>query len=178
MDFLAQVPLRQPLELARRFDLAHVFMCEGYDNGLGERPKTCGRSWAVCLAKRSAKPTVVERKTKLPEFAITFRSSREPQVDTSSEEADEDACARVFDGTKLGGVPAWRQSAEHPKCPACKGPMRFVAQLHSEVDGPLPASMTRWSRLYLLNFGDAGTGYLFLCSRECGTRGAKLVIQW
>lgn len=49
--------------------------------------------------------------------------------------------------TKLGGMPAWIQSAEYPICPKCKNKMKFIGQISME------------------DFEEYGEGiyYIFLC---------------
>jgi hypothetical protein len=34
---------------------------------------------------------------------------------------------------RVGGEPCWVQSAEYPCCPICKGLMRFLMQLDSDL---------------------------------------------
>jgi hypothetical protein len=63
----------------------------------------------------------------------------------------------------------WIHRVETPACPACGGEMVFVFQSDSclneqdsiDVDG-----------------AHMGDGYLFLCRRSCGERGAALIWQY
>lgn len=53
-------------------------------------------------------------------------------------------------GDKLGGWPYWVQGPEWIECPICNVRMRFVFQIDSECNLPIP-------------FGDVGCGHIFQC---------------
>ncbi len=55
--------------------------------------------------------------------------------------------------SRFGSSPDWVQAPENPRCSRCEATMRFLGQIDSSLDEGL-------------NFGDAGTGYLFLCPKE------------
>jgi uncharacterized protein YwqG len=67
--------------------------------------------------------------------------------------------------SKLGGKPDWEQGAEIPKCPNCKKPMTFIAQIdsmeHDEEHNPHAIDCLSDSQQYM--FGDVGMIYVFLC---------------
>jgi hypothetical protein len=73
--------------------------------------------------------------------------------DTPNESGEDPYCDHmVADSTvlgKAGGAPHWIQNDETPQCP-CGRSMTFVAQLEDRGAGGI-------------NFGDAGTGYAFVC---------------
>jgi predicted DNA-binding WGR domain protein/uncharacterized protein YwqG len=56
--------------------------------------------------------------------------------------------------SKLGGYPVWVQDDETPRCSQCKKPMRFVAQIDSQMHRAVDRELV---------FGDSGSSYLFVC---------------
>lgn len=69
-------------------------------------------------------------------------------LDIESNVAETIAAAEM--GDKLGGWPAWIQSAEYPACPECSRTMELVFQVDSEDNIPHM-------------FGDAGCGHITQC---------------
>jgi len=70
---------------------------------------------------------------------------------------------RVAHDTKLGGHPQWIQREDDggaPGCGVCKKPMRFAAQIDSMMHPSL------WKGDVPSLLGDAGAGYLFLCTQD------------
>ncbi len=178
MDFLGQFRLDAPLPLSWRFQMAYVFMCPGQ---LDER------GWLVCptwesfsganrvLLQMDRGPALVpETDARYPDYRVALAATPEPDVDISDFDLGEDLKMQVAWETKIGGVPAWVQNNETPHCPHCGKPMRFVAQIDAEPDGPLPAEPALWPNVKLFDFGDVGIGYVFVCSDDCSSEGAFL----
>jgi len=182
MDFLAQIPLRSPIEFSRKYDMAFIFMCPGH---FDERGWLQCQTWepyaganAVILQEHSSQTTMLDSPAAYPDYAVVLERSNEPRVDTADYSIDDEQRELVADTTKIGGMPMWIQTNETPSCPKCKGAMGFIAQLAAELDGPLPADAL-WgdSRYRFFNFGDVGTGYLFLCASECSPEGVAFFWQ-
>lgn len=81
-----------------------------------------------------------------PELDITLR---ELDIDIGAAET----IANAELGDKLGGWPAWVQSAEYPACPQCGEIMELVLQVDSEDNIPHM-------------FGDMGCGHITQCPRH------------
>jgi hypothetical protein len=182
MDFLAQVPLNQPVAFSCSYTMAYVFMCPGK---FDERGWLQCQTWdafaganKVVLQSGPGTAIVAGSTSTYPDYCVNIRHTKEPLVDTSDFELDDDLREAVSWSTKIGGVPAWIQNNDTPRCPNCGEVMRFVAQLNAELDGPLP-SVRQWNdeKYKFLNFGDAGLGYLFICEKECGAHGAAFLWQ-
>jgi hypothetical protein len=175
MDFLAQVPLQEPLHVSSHYSMAYVFMCPGKFDDRGWL--TC-RTWdsssgasKVIVQEFSGQAVHTSRRSDYPDYSVTIEHVVEPRVDTSDLALTDELAELVHRTTKLGGVPAWLQRNETPSCPTCHGPTRFVAQFDVALDGILPADPRKWdSDAYkFFHFGgDDGIGYLFLCEKECG----------
>lgn len=174
MDFLAQVPLQQPLHISDRYSMAYVFMCPGqFDE----------RGWLTCetwdpfsgankvIIQESIHDTVLlSRQSEYPDYSATLEHVLEPLIDTSDNELSNELVASVHEATKLGGVPAWLQGNKTPLCPTCHGPTKLVAQFNAALDGNLPADPAEWvsDAFKFFHFGgDDGIGYLFICQDEC-----------
>jgi hypothetical protein len=147
MDFLAQISLRTPIRFPTRYEMAYVFMCPGKFDERGwlecRTSEPHSGANAVILQKSSASLTVPGRLPAYPDYVVTLKHAREPLVDTSDCEIEEDLLEAVSESTKIGGVPLWLQGSEVPVCPACGGPMEFVSQIDAALDGPLPADPER-----------------------------------
>lgn len=63
---------------------------------------------------------------------------------------------------RLGGHPAWVQSAVYPECPGCSRRMHFIMQL----DSVLPLEMDEDHDHEIYYWGSGGLGYFFWCD-EC-----------
>lgn len=183
MDFLAQIPLHEPIAFLDHYAVAYVFMCSGKSSA---RPWVQCKPWdafaganRVVLQSGQGKNIVPTPSPTYPDYSINLQKVTEPMIDTSDYSTDEDLRAAVSESTKLGGVPAWLQNNDTPRCPKCGERMRFVAQLNAELDGPLPADPSKWSneKYKFLEFGDDGLGYLFICDKERSTHGAAFLWQ-
>ena len=171
MDFLAQLPLTTPIPFLNQDAMAYVFMC----SSASEQGEVLGcATWepfgganAVAIQYGTGKTIIpTTAKTPQPEFGVTLSPVKEPQIDTADFWVNDELTAEVSEASKMGGVPAWIQSNETPRCPVCNKMMQFVAQLDAELEGSLPADPARWGDYHFLNFGDAGIGYLFVCQEE------------
>ena len=202
MQFVAQIPLQKPLELASLFDMSYLFMCPGHYDKQGIL--TC-RTWAVGAG---ANEVVLQRGSECglkvggdavhSEFQGTPFRVDEPDDDLAEELSDEigDAIAEViWEHSKVGGTPAWVQDVEHPMCPVCGGPMRYVAQIPGDLAlGDLNArpdlsgvsdALERGEsvelrvpeQLHHYDLGFGGVGYMFICERECSSRSAGFLWQ-
>jgi hypothetical protein len=175
MDFLAQVPLQQPLHLSSRYSMAYIFMCPGRFDEKGWL--TC-KTWdpfsganKVIIQELSGHTELISRPSEFPDYSVTLEHVIKPLIDTSDYALPDELIEEVHGSTKLGGVPMWLQDNETPQCPTCHGPMMFAAQFDAALDGSLPADPAKWdAEAYkFLHFGgDDGIGYLFLCRDECG----------
>jgi hypothetical protein len=182
MDFLAQIPLRNPIEFSHKYDMAYIFMCPGH---FDERGWLQCQTWepyaganAVILQEHSSWIALPDLTATYPDYAVVLERISEPQIDTTDDLIDDDQCELIQDATKIGGVPMWIQTNETPSCSICHGSMKFVGQLHAALDGPLPAD-AHWgdSKYRFFNFGDLGLGYIFLCDCECSSEGAAFFWQ-
>jgi uncharacterized protein YwqG len=105
-----------------------------------------------------------KKRERIPcEYAVDFRYEEDPEfVDTDTRfswsEDDSDAYYDTLKGNKLGGTPLFDQLPEYPD--ECN--WKLVLQLDQEV---VP---------FEINFGDVGTGYLFM--RPAGSE-AKFLWQ-
>lgn len=205
MDFIAQIPLKSPLKFSKRFAMAYLFMCPGkFDERVGlecETWEAFSGANAVILQEDHGRALIAEGPHRYVDYEVRLQRLPEPNVDVTDERISERVAAQVSEDTKIGGVPAWLQMNETPACPKCGLPMRFVAQISAEPDGPLPAdawdavspASSRWddatpavpvtaaSRRWddknnhaFFDFGDVGLGYVFVCARDCTNRGAFL----
>ncbi len=178
MDFIGQIRLDFPLRLSNRYQIAYIFMCPGRydDRGWLDCPTFLPFSGAnaVLLQTDSDLALVPPTAARYPDYLMTFTPNQELNIDISSFALDEDLYLQVTEATKIGGVPAWIQNNETPHCPACGKPMRFVAQIDAELDGPLPVDTTQWNRYHFLDFGASGLGYIFICPDDCLSYGAFL----
>jgi hypothetical protein len=183
MEFIAQLPLRDPLPLSTSWDMAYVFMCPGRfdDRGWLECQTWAPNSGAnAVLLQRGSDPQMsLARPPAYPEYAVSLRHCLEPDVDTANYDQYDECYEDVSSSTKLGGVAVWLQTNETPPCPACGGDMRLIAQIDAELEGALPADPREWSDMKksFLQFGDGGVGYVFLCKNECGPNGAAFLWQ-
>jgi hypothetical protein len=157
MQFLAQIPLMEcdiP-ELKGRQQSLLLFQCQHDPGSCDEWDADSGGNAAILT--ESSPPNAVKApsgETTLPsESKILF----EPYDDSVSGETPDENYCRAFDATsskvlgKLGGQPLWIQGEETPSC-SCGQLMVFVAQIESRGGGGI-------------NFGDAGAGYAFVCTR-------------
>lgn len=121
--------------------------------------------------------------SKYPPFRVDWKKvsdfSRYPDPDDFEEHEDDEALdleleafQNRFGFTKYGGFPYWLQADDTPHCPACGGPTVFVAQFHGE----LPRIGGRY--IPFNAFGDAGSGFIFVCQRRCGPSGAAFLYQF
>jgi uncharacterized protein YwqG len=98
---------------------------------------------------------------RLPIYRATF----EP----TTEEVDD---RKLGMRSKLGGGPTWQQYDETPKCPRCRQPMSFVAQIdsihHDSDDNPHRVDCTSAEPRYM--FGDVGLIYVFFCFDDLEAR--------
>jgi|CXWK01.1.fsa_nt_gi hypothetical protein len=178
MDFIGQIRLDSPLQLSNRYQMAYVFMCLGQ---LDERGWLVCPTWEsfsganmVLLQMDRGLALVPGTDARYPDYRVALAATPEPDVDVSDSDLDEDLSMQVAWATKIGGVPAWVQNNETPHCPHCGKPMRFVAQIDAEPDGPLPADQSLWPNVKLFDFGDVGIGYVFVCPGDCSSEGAFL----
>lgn len=156
MQFLAQIPLRECDEFEPRRDaqILLLFQCQSDPGMCDEWDATAGGNAAVLVsAVGTASLSVPAGETLLPaESRLRFV----PYKTRVGETPDDAYCCAVDEPNsrvvgKLGGAPLWIQGDETPSC-ACGQPMAFVCQLESRGGGGI-------------NFGDAGAGYAFACSR-------------
>jgi uncharacterized protein YwqG len=183
LEFLAQIPLQEPLRLSNLFSMAYVFMCPG---------KFDERGWLICHtweANSGANLVLLQKKgvdiisfphaSDYPDYQAELIPAREAVIDTSLN-LDEVIRGTIHLSTKIGGTPFWLQYSEQPNCPKCGGQMKLIAQIDAELDGPLPADPKEWNtgKYKFFHFGgDDGFGYVFLCENECDPGGAGFLWQ-
>ncbi len=180
MDFVAQIPLQAPLPLARQYAMAYIFMCPS--------PSGCATwdAWSGCnrvLLQEKADSTTLGTRSEgsdfgaYPDYEASLLVAEEPVVDTADFDTPSSLRDQVSDATKIGGVPSWIQSNETPTCPACGGPVSFIAQLTADLEGSQSYDRSLEDRRVSLEFGDCGLGYIFICSDECCEEGAAFLWQ-
>lgn len=154
MQFIAQIPLRQPLTLARRFEMAYLFVCPGeYDSrgwlkcqtyvaGSGANAVLLRGGAAAPATAAAAATTGIWRAAFAPpaDFPPHIAKARRVDEPLEQEDAERLAAARrcdideiIWQHVKFGGTPAWVQELEDPACPACSGSMRAIAQIPASV---------------------------------------------
>lgn len=147
MDFIGQIPLDSPLDFASRYRMAYIFMCPGKFDSRGwlecETWEAFGGANAVVLQDNHGHAVVPDSPMRYPDYGIILVKAREPNIDTTDYTIEEQVHEQVSGQTKLGGVPMWIQTNETPNCPICAKPMRFIAQIDAELDGPLPVDTTQ-----------------------------------
>ena len=173
MDFLAQVPLQDPIQFSERYSMAYVFMCPGDFDERGwltcETYNPLSGSNKVMVQKSTVQAIPIAHASDYPDYSVTLDHAPEPKVDTNDFSLSDELRQAVYGSTKLGGVPAWLQVDEAPVCPSCQEPALFIAQFDAELDGPLPADPSKWDAdaYKFFQFGSTGIGYLFICQNEC-----------
>ncbi|MBI2767659.1 MAG: hypothetical protein HYX53_17315 [Chloroflexi bacterium] len=174
MAFLAQVRIDGPLPLSARWSMAYIFMCAGaYDSSwalICENDLPDAGANRVVLQAYSDSPAPGPGAT-YPDYAVRLERAIEPRVHWTPEDLDVSQRKQLWEGTKVGGVPAWLRSSRRPACPACGGAMIFAAQFADRLE-PSPDGAEKY-----LGFGEGGRGYLFLCAEECGPGGAAFLYQ-
>lgn len=156
MQFLAQLPLREceDLKPPRNGQILLLFQCQHNPGLCEEWDPLAGGNAALVVEARGCTPLAVPPgETLLPaESRLRFVPYAPRAGDTTDDayaSAVDEPNSRVVG--KLGGQPLWMQGDETPKC-KCRLKMSFVGQLESRGGGGI-------------NFGDAGAGYAFVCSR-------------
>jgi len=199
LRFVTQIDLKKPLSLARSFDVAYLFVCDGYMSRPGNdqcatfygydgstRIILASRPQADCVTRTDVEPWP-ERLIRFIPFVPYddwFRAFGRKTFLEMMDEAEANALPgedAVIDLPEdqlpsrtmlIGGDPAWMQSDETPSCPKCNGPMQLLAQVYSEV------ATTKWSDQYWLPWGGgSGDAYLFICDRECDVAGNSFLWQ-
>ena len=178
LQFLAQFRLDQPLPLARRYQMAYVFMCAECNSTYDPESGTN----AVLLQSEDTDTFVEPGLNPLLEFTAELVYREEPVLDEGMEpETWDRLAARVSEETKIGGTPRWVQFEEIPACPQCSGRTNYTAQINELLIDPAQQVVTRmWdepAQQIILEFGDAGRSYIFLCAKECAPRGAAFLWQ-
>jgi hypothetical protein len=176
MDFIAQLPLKEPVPLSNQFAMAYVFMC--HDSECCPFDPMSGAS-AVLLQHHSDSPLVGTKYDgkdfgTYPDIALDFTAATEPAIDTADLRADRVLLGQVSSSTKIGGTPFWIQSNEWPDCPDCGGETKFIAQIAAELPGESDSDANAST---YLDFGDLGTGYIFKCEDDCSDAGAVFFWQ-
>lgn len=184
MDFLAQIPLQNPLHFSDRYNMAYIFMCPGQ---FDERGWLECKNWdpesganKVILQAASDLVTVVDRASEYPDYVVALEHVTEPIVDTSDYQLSDELLHAVHETSKLGGVPTWLQANETPPCPICNGTTKYIAQIDAELDGSLPAVSNEddHEKYKFFHFGgDDGIGYVFLCVNECDPESGSFLWQ-
>ena len=171
MNFLIQ--LRLPPDEDGGYRAALVFMCENNPGMCQSWEPASGANAVLLLRELSSIAPAGE--AEYPPFQIVWVEHPEFTVDPNerpegSDEAVADAewnaFVDKFGWNKRGGYPVWVQNPEEPLCPTCGGPTEFIAQFYSMLTANL-----------MVNFGDVGVGYLFLCEKRCSDRGGAFLWQ-
>jgi hypothetical protein len=182
MDFIGQFSLSVPLKLSTEYDIAYVFMCPGeFDEEGSLKCETwdhqSGANTVIFQHERDIFFSENHQQN-IPDYILDFERTNEPLIDFSDYDINEDVRDRVVMTTKIGGVPAWLQDNETPCCLTCGKQMKFIAQISSELDGPLDEEPSKWAEQdkKFLNFGGDGMGYIFIC--EDGTDHTQGAFLW
>jgi hypothetical protein len=179
MDFLAQIPLQDPIGFSNHFSMAYIFMCPGKFDVRGwllcqTWDYTSGAN-AVLLQKQERRCIFVDHQPAYPDFHLVLTQVEEPVIDTGSDlDLDEDVLDLVHLTTKIGGTPLWLQRSEIICCPKCGGKIKFIAQIDAALDGALPADPEEWDdeKFKFFHFGgDDGMGYF-----SCVKMSAALIV--
>jgi uncharacterized protein YwqG len=95
----------------------------------------------------------------LREYRVTLQRMQKGEQAVPYDYPDSDGIS-----TKLGGKPSWIQSDETPRCPHCKKPMPFVAQIDSveHLQKLNPHAVDPMKKQHFM-FGDVGRIYIFFC---------------
>ena len=168
MDFLAQVPLKRPLPLAVRSDLALVFACEGSSDSCRPQHQFMGYN-AVILQKGTPAKELQSSKQLSRYVCAEMEVATEPDPGDLEFLANPELCDRVHHLTKIGGVPRWREHevCRTPFCPWCGSEMKLILQLH--------ATDRDWTSGEIgVESNFTGRGYAFVCPKECADVGAFL----
>lgn len=177
MDFLAQIPLRDPLVFSNNYWMAYIFMCPGKFDKRGwlecQTWDYASGANAVLLQRKDENRILDSHRNAYPDYRVELSPVEEPDFDTGSDldlDLEDEILELVHITTKIGGTPKWLQLSEISCCPKCGGKVKFVAQIDAALDGPLPADTEKWSdeNFKFFHFGgDDGLGYLFMCENEC-----------
>lgn len=183
MAFLAQLNLREPVRVSDRFSFAYLFMCRGFRDERG-CPSWDPEEGSNCVVLKSSPDAsslcACPGEHRFDDFELSISERQEPVVENSDmdelpDDAFLDASGKEFVHhhtsriIKVGGIPIWMQSPETLHCPCCKGPMKFIAQVGSELENP--------------GFGGygfdvaAGEFFVFRCEAECSPQGAAMSLQ-
>jgi hypothetical protein len=163
MAFIAQVPLKSPLQLSPRFDMAYVFMCSEYhDPGICASYDPYSGANAVFFQRGHQGHFGCKETAQFPEYVFELEQFEEPVIDTTEagfhnvplDPAAEAAAAEhgilfglyqddlfeppelVGSKTKLGGVPCWVQNNDTVPCQKCGGDVDLIAQIDSAIVWP------------------------------------------
>lgn len=167
MQFVAQLPASEhdDAEIAARGRVVLLFQCQADPGMCDEWDPDEGGNAALCLDGTGCQPMEVPDGATLldGESRLAFRHYDDARRDETDDDHYSDAVCVEKDPAlgKIGGRPVWVQGDETPDC-GCGAPMQFFAQLEYTGGGGI-------------NFGDAGSGYAFLC-RQCPDR-AKFLWQ-
>lgn len=182
MDFIGQISLNYPIKFSEEYTMAYIFMCPGeFENGLLKCENWDCRSGANIVILQSGGKALYSESAFDPfsDYLLEFEEKEEPWIDYTDYEIDEDIQELVVATTKIGGVTAWLQDDETPNCPKCGKSMKFVAQIESELEGPLSAFPEKWEEecKEFLNFGGWGMGFVFICDEQCGNKNGAFLWQ-
>lgn len=157
MQFLAQLPLNELgislLEGRRQYLL--LFQCNSDPGMCDEWDAYSGGNAALLVPTETAVPIPVPTGETL--LSGVSRIDLQEYDDSLMQETPDDNYCNALDMPdskvlgKTGGTPLWIQNDETPAC-SCGERMLFVAQLEAHGGGGI-------------NFGDAGSGYAFVCSK-------------
>jgi hypothetical protein len=172
MDFIGQISLSEPLKISTKYDMAYIFMCPGeFDEEGCLKCETWDHQSGANVVIFQRKTDVFfreEHEQYIPEYILFSEMTKEPLIDFSDFSIDEKVRDMVVMSTKIGGVPAWLQNDETPFCSICGKQMKFIAQISSELNGPLDEDPSKWAEQNkkFLDFGGDGMGYVFICEDE------------
>ncbi len=96
-----------------------------------------------------------------PDYAVALTISREPKVDVSDQSLG-DNCRASLTTNQRG----WYSLLDSEQSATNGSDMRdadeLLVQIDPAPDGPLPSDPTHWEGCRVLNFGDAGLGFVFV----------------
>lgn len=199
LRFVLQLDLRSPLLLSSAYQLAFLFLCEGYEDerGCHTWDAEAGANAIVFASgpseERTPSPANIgffpERAVDWTDYIpVTEENEDSGFINRESWEQVEQALETTSDDEDIvitvpehygapetlliGGDPQWLQSDESPTCPRCSGPLRLLAQIDALIDAGCGDAESYW-----LPFGSGGVGYMFICDRECHPSGSAFLWQ-
>jgi hypothetical protein len=157
MQFLAQVLLEDVDALAKRKELLLLFQCQNDPGLCDEWDPDSGGNAALLVPSSELKLLSAPGLKRLTTLSKAQGVRATEYDDARKRDTADDFYVEALEKNgmsvvgKLGGRPVWLQGDETPQC-SCGRKMTLVVQIEYYAGGGI-------------NFGDAGVGYAFACTR-------------